>query len=90
MSNMTSQVHLELELCVAFDYTAGSPAVMTLPNGDPGYPAEGAEVDITAVYLERINKDGATERLDIQAWLHQNDLTVLEYTAFDAVDSEEY
>ena len=36
----------EVEIEVEFRFYPGSPAVMYLSNGDPGYPAEGPEIEI--------------------------------------------
>ena len=43
---------VEKDVTVEFDYTKGCDAVMYLPNGDPGYPAEPDEMEVTAVYFE--------------------------------------
>ena len=40
------------EVEVEYVYTPGCAAVMTLPNGDPGYPAEHPEVEVTGVFFE--------------------------------------
>lgn len=37
---------------VTFEYRAGRPAVMYLRNGDPGYPADPAEVEFISVKPE--------------------------------------
>lgn len=37
------------EANIYFTYYPGCDAVMTLPNGDPGYPAEASDVDIAEV-----------------------------------------
>lgn len=42
-SEMRLELELEFELTV---HSMGSPAVMYLANGDPGYPAEGPEYEI--------------------------------------------
>lgn len=34
---------------IAYDYSAGRPAVMYLRNGDPGYPEEPAELEVLQV-----------------------------------------
>ena len=41
----------DVELEIQFSYTPGRPAVMYLPNGDPGYPADPAEVDIEEIHV---------------------------------------
>ncbi len=44
-----------LEFEVEFDYSVGRPAVMYLKNGDPGYPEEPAELDVTFFSLNKIS-----------------------------------
>lgn len=44
-------------LDIAFDYSPGYPGVNTLPNGDPGYPDEPDELEISDVSITP--KDGA-------------------------------
>lgn len=39
----------EREYKVTFDYWPATPDVMYLPNGDPGYPGDPAEVDIREI-----------------------------------------
>lgn len=41
---------VECEVC--FDYSPGRPGVHTLRNGDPGYPDDPAELEITAVMVD--------------------------------------
>ncbi len=36
---------------ITFTYSPGRPAVMYLRNGDPGYPEEPAEVEITSLNI---------------------------------------
>lgn len=40
---------MEIPVEIEFSYTKEVPAVMYLPNGDPGYPSEPAEIEITNV-----------------------------------------
>lgn len=49
--NRTVEI-LGVDLEVEFDHTPYRPAVMYLSNGDPGYPAEGGEVEVTDVFLD--------------------------------------
>ncbi len=42
---------------ISFDYSPGSPGVHTLPNGDPGYPDEPDELEITEIIL--VGESGA-------------------------------
>jgi hypothetical protein len=41
---------------IAFTYKRGSPAVMYQRNGDPGWPAEPAEIELVSAKL--VNGDG--------------------------------
>lgn len=41
----------DVPIFVQFDYLPGTPARMYLSNGDPGYPAEPPEFEITAVFI---------------------------------------
>lgn len=41
----------EHEVQVDYTYSAGRPGKMYMPNGDPGYPDEPAEVEILNVWL---------------------------------------
>ena len=43
----------ELDVCVEYAYTPGREAVMTLSNGDPGYPAEPEELEVTGIFVGR-------------------------------------
>jgi len=46
----------EQEVDIHYSYTGGYPAVMYLPNGDPGYPEEPAEIEVLAVSLIQESK----------------------------------
>jgi len=37
---------------VSYDYTKGTPDRLYMPNGDPGYPGDPAEVYLNSVLLE--------------------------------------
>lgn len=41
-------------LTVTFNYRPGTPDVLTLPNGDPGYPGDPAELEILEVTCPNI------------------------------------
>tara|TARA_R110000868_G_scaffold86015_1_gene241492 strand:+ start:789 stop:1148 length:360 start_codon:yes stop_codon:yes gene_type:complete len=43
-----------VELRVIYTYRRGSPAVMYLRNGDPGYPEESPEIEIVRVEQESL------------------------------------
>jgi len=60
----------EVSFLVSYSYSPGRPAVMYLRNGDPGYPADPAEIEIEKI--ERIvEKDGKTTSEAIPQWLAQ-------------------
>lgn len=42
----------EAEVEVKYTFAPGCPAVMYLRNGDPGYPAEGPEIEIVEILIE--------------------------------------
>lgn len=42
----------EQVLRATFDYSPGTPDVMYMPNGDPGYPGDPEEFEVTAIELE--------------------------------------
>ena len=41
----------EIEVEIAFNFTPGRPAVMYLRNGDPGYPADPAEIEFVSAAM---------------------------------------
>lgn len=59
---------IELEVQVSAYVTKYYPAVHTLSNGDPGYPAEGGDVEDVEIYLVH-PKSG--EKLYITQWLNK-------------------
>lgn len=42
----------EVAVDIRFTYSPGRPAVMYLRNGDPGYPADPAEVEFVSAHIE--------------------------------------
>lgn len=54
----------EREVEVTYKYSPGTPDVMYLPNGDPGYPGDPAELEILDVTLDGIR---------ILQWVEDND-----------------
>ena len=59
--SFTTELEIDVHVCVS-GYTPGSPAVMYLKNGDPGYPAEGPDIGEIAVYFNNIDiTDGLTD-----------------------------
>ncbi len=49
----THEFSLLSRLYVEFDYSPGRPGKMYLRNGDPGYPDEPAEVEVTEIRFEQ-------------------------------------
>jgi hypothetical protein len=47
---LNDEQETEVKVTVEYDYTEGRPAVYTLKNGDPGYPEEPEELEITGIY----------------------------------------
>ena len=50
----------ELEITVTADYTGGTEDVPYLPNGDPGYPGNPPEIEITSA----VDENGEDVELD--------------------------
>jgi len=53
MSEFTTTIEVhgdELDVVVEFTYSPGTPDVMYLSNGDPGYPGDPGECEVEAVY----------------------------------------
>ena len=53
MSEFTTTIEVngdELDVVVEYTYSPGTPDVMYLSNGDPGYPGDPAECEVEAVY----------------------------------------
>lgn len=51
MKGTGSVTYKDIELEIDYDTTPFVPEVRYLPNGDPGYPAEGGDFDVEAVRL---------------------------------------
>lgn len=59
----------EIECEITFTYSPGRPAVMYLRNGDPGYPADPAEIELVSATPTQDGKyySAGAENLE---WLH--------------------
>ena len=44
-------VYPGFSILLYYNYTPETPDVMYLPNGDPGYPGEAAELEVTHAYM---------------------------------------
>lgn len=64
----------EVEVEISFDFSPGQPAVLYQRNGDPGWPAESAEIEFLSAapidqsvvlgsYMQRILDDWAADYL---------------------------
>jgi len=83
-----------LRLKVTFDYTPGTPDVMYLPNGDPGYPGDPDELAIESIVIERKGSAGWwTTDIDLLGWLWDDDdetpLSKLSAAAIEAWEDEQ-
>jgi hypothetical protein len=54
----------DLLVRATYEYTPGAPAVFYQRNGDPGWPAEGPEVDVIELRRVTANGVGPAIRLD--------------------------
>jgi hypothetical protein len=85
MGQITKTTYIELRVEVDADYTPGYPAVMTLPNGDPGYPAEPEELEITGVRVLTERDEPAD---DILASLSPEQVAQLEEQVMEDFNSD--
>lgn len=74
---------LDVDLDVEFTATPYRPAVMYLSNGDPGYPAEGGEVEVVDVFL-----DGTLITPLLSDWTMKQIQTKLEEIDFESKAAE--
>ena len=57
----------ELEVDVTGEYTPSTPDVHYLPNGDPGYPGDASEFDVTKAEWTYEHKFDLKDMLDAEA-----------------------
>lgn len=69
--------HFTLE--VEYTYFPGTPDVMYLPNGDPGYPGDPAETEITSCVLIVTDKAGGPIPIDLEAIGFLEELGLYDY-----------
>ncbi len=60
----------ELDLQVVYRYSPGTPDVWYLPNGDPGYPGDPAELEILHCWITFPHQ---TEAIDLREAVEDND-----------------
>lgn len=77
-----------LRLKVTFEYSPGTPDVMYLPNGDPGYPGDPPELSLESVFIERSGSAGwQTTDIDLLGWLCEDyDETLLSKLSAAAIE----
>lgn len=69
-THLTTTAYLEVELEIEFDYRAGTPDVCYMPNGDPGYPGDPEEIDVTKVCVVLYDAEGKPHRRPVpDEWL---------------------
>jgi hypothetical protein len=78
---------IELEVEVDFEYTPGTEDVMYLPNGDPGYPGEAPELEVTRVYAR--TKQGKPALVDLINCLTDDDIRAIEDDIIENWEEEE-
>ena len=83
----STTVTIELEVEVDFDYTPGTPDVMYLPNGDPGYPGEAPELEVTRVYAR--TKQGKPMIVDLINCLTDDDVRAIEDGIIEGLGDED-
>ena len=84
-----------LELVVQGIYTPGSPMVMYLRNGDPGYPEESADFDIENIELNGVEItdffDGLEHVRMIDKKEYRDDCyTEIGYLCIDEIEGGDY
>ena len=83
----STTVTIELEVEVEFDYTPGTEDVWYLPNGDPGYPGEAPELEVTKVYTRA--KRGVKGIVDLTDCLTDDDIRAIEDDIIENWEEEE-
>lgn len=83
----STTVTIELEVEVEFDYSPGTPDVMYLSNGDPGYPGEAPELEVTRVYAR--TKQGKPVIVDLINCLTDDDIRAIEDDIIENWEEEE-
>ena len=76
-AQVTTNTTMEIEVEVTGTAVPFVRGVMTLSNGDPGYPDEGGYAEDITVYLVRKDKEGKEHRLDITDFLPASEVAGL-------------
>jgi hypothetical protein len=85
MGSITLTIELDVE--IDFDYSPGTEDVMYLPNGDPGYPGEAPELEVTRVYAR--TKQGKPMIVDLINCLTDDDIRAIEDDIIENWEEEE-
>ena len=85
----STSVDIELELEIEFDYSPGSPAVMHLSNGDPGYPAEAEELQVTRAFVWGKDDKGVPKIIDLLDSLTDEQVEAIERDILENLDGDE-
>jgi len=82
MSDYTQKVpctfeETEFTADVSYSFSKGSPAVMYQRNGDPGWPAEPAEIEITGIEVDgqavpKFVYDAISQSDRVLTWLYEH------------------
>ena len=78
----------DLAFEVDYDYYPARPGVMTLPNGDPGYPPEPATMEVTGVKMVH-PKDPKIKAVDVYDQLSDTMLDWFEEQVEDYINGDE-
>lgn len=80
-SGTTNGMDWESEHEITFEFRAGRPAVWTLRNGDPGYPADPDEIEFVSITPGAGDHGGFSDIA--QRWLEDEAREWLETDGFD-------
>jgi hypothetical protein len=76
---------VEVEVEVVCKYRPGTPDVMYLRNGDPGYPGDPAEIEVIEVYCEGEKVTGALAAQIIETLQYESEYEELFAAVEEAV-----
>jgi hypothetical protein len=85
MGQITTTTYIEVCVEVEADYMPGDPGCRTLSNGDPGWPPEAAEVEVTSVKVKTPNE---VATIDILSALTPEQIEYLEEQAVESLDED--
>src|SRR5689334_1290896 len=79
----------EYDACCTANYWGGSPDVMYLSNGDPGYPGDPPEAEITSVTWD-LGKNEPGDGKDLMPLVGDDAMKALERDALEAGAEDAY